>query len=232
MRFASLLILVLVLASCGPSARVTRLPEKQGFTAPSEDNPQLPSKDIAQQFAPTPFGQWQLIVYNVSQLSSHEFTLDHEFAGGVEVKVRGELGRIVYSKPQSLPDRSIMDTVFFDTSTQRAVGFCRNDENVCRPFVGSRFPLQYVKYYRVTPRDWVLKFANASPTELTPKAQVVRDHFTTKVVFENPRLKTTLFLDEYTKLPISVTEEGTNVKRSYAYDNIRINAVDAKEVFH
>ena len=227
-----LILLALVLTSCGPSARVTRLPDLRGEDSSSEVPILLPSEDINQQFAPTPFGQWQAVVYNVSKLASHEFSIDHGITGGVAYKFRGNLGRVIYGKAQNLPDRSVVDTVFFDTKTKRAVGYCKQNERLCEPFAGMRFQLSFDTYHQVTPVDWVLKFANASPIEFTPKAQIIKDHFATKVVFENPRVKTTLFIDEFTKLPVSIEEEAENLKRSYAYDNVKVNTVTAKEVFH
>ncbi len=227
-----LIILALVLASCGPSARVTRLPDLPGEETPDESAIPIPSGDINQQFAPTPFSQWQAVVYNVSKLSSHEFTIDHGITGGVAYRVRGNLVRVIYGKAQNLPDRSVIDTVYFDTKAKRSVGYCRQDERLCEPYAGMRFQLSFDKFYQITPVDWVLKFANASPTEFTPEAQIINSQFATKVVFENPRVKTTVFIDEFTKLPVSITEEGENLKRSYGYDNVKVNSVTAKEVFH
>lgn len=238
MKFKALVllfVLALFVTACSPGLRVTRLAD------PTNNLPQNvideiekaePTKDVGQQFAQTPFGQWQFVVYNVTHQASHEFLLRHETSGGIEVKVRGVTERLVYATPQNLPDKSIVDTVFLNTQTNRASGFCRNEARVCIPFEGKRFNLAFSQFYVITPKDWVLKFANASPIEFSPKAQIIDSRFVTRVVFENPRTKTTLFVDEFSKLPVRVLEETSNTKKQYDYSDIKVNTVLAKEVFN
>ncbi len=234
-RIILFIAVILLVTACAPGLKVTRLSD------PAHNLPQNvideiekaePTKDVGQQFAQTPFGQWQFVVYNVTHQVSHEFLLRHETSGGIEVKVRGSTERLVYATPQNLPDNSIVDTIFLNTESSRASGFCRIAGRVCIPFEGKRFTLAFNQFYQITPKDWVLKFANASPSEFSPKAQIIDSRFVTKVVFESPRTKTTVFVDEFTKLPVRVLEEGANTKKQYDYYDVKVNTVLAKEVFN
>lgn len=223
-------MIVLLLVACGPKVDVIKLGEEVVEEPEVEFIP--PTTDIQEQFSETQYSQWQLIVFNVSEMKSHEFSVAHGITGGARVRQRAHLTRIDYKKPQSIVGGDIIDVAYFDTEKKRAVGFCRTNERTCEPYAGERIQLTYNQFYIQTPRDWVLKFGNVAPSEHIPEAEIISDRFTDKFVFKNPRVTTTLFIDTFSKLPIRVTEEGKEYKQTFEYDSIQLGTVSAKDVFH
>lgn len=229
------ILLLLVLASCGPQAKVTKLGDKEikttKFRAPEPET--KTSDKIQEQFAPTPLSQWQIIVFNISNTHNYAFSVNHGIQGGARFKFFNELGRLDYNSPKSLAAGNIIDIVYFNTERKRASGFCRTHDRPCEPFAGDRRTLTYQEFYYPTPKDWVMKFQNVAPSEFVEEAQIISDNFANKVVFDNPRIKTTLYIDQFTKLPIRVIEEAEGgAKSRFDYDGLEIGTVTAKDVFH
>jgi len=236
MRYVGVIIaLLLVLSACGPQARVTKIgdaPIKE-FKQDTETPKPVISDNVEDQFADTPLSQWQLIVFNITQTNNFAFSVDHDIQSGAKFRFFNNLGRLDYNKPKSLSGGDIIDIVYFNTETKRAAGFCRTHERTCEPYAGNRRSLVYQEFYYLTPKDWIVKFQNVAPEEFVEESQIINDRFANKVVFRNPRVTTTLFIDEHTKMPLRVIEEAkTGAKSRFDYGNIELGTVTAKDVFH
>ncbi|MBI1969296.1 hypothetical protein HYS48_01265 [Candidatus Woesearchaeota archaeon] len=142
--------------------------------------------------------------------------------------VKGDKVKIVMFEINAWRADQWIDTVYLDRSTRTGVGYCeRREPYRCRDR-NRVFDLEY-KYFDLTlPMDWIAEIpADAKVSE----GGMIDDRFTKKIVYEKGGRQVTLFVDEFSGIPMQV-QIMNGEEEFYYFRDMAINAVKDADLVH
>jgi len=120
-----------------------------------------------------------------------------------------------------------IDNVYLNLATNDAEGYCERNVYRCAD-PNSPVDVQFRKYYRKTPIEWIqeVTYAEKEAEEQMQQRNVW------KIWYEKDGEKTTMWVDEYYGVPVRVEVRSGGVKSEYIFEDIGFNAVDDSDLEH
>lgn len=164
------------------------------------------------------------------KVKSYEFTLapPPDNLARDQYYIRGNKYRVSLYTPRAYKTDDFIDTVYVDTQKKTAIGYCEaNLGGRCRNS-SEEHPLKYSEWLIKTPYQWLkeIPYGDIHP------GQTIYDRPTREVNYEKNGIKMTLFLDEYSGLPLRVIEDRAGNKTTHEYRYLSVNTVTDDYVTH
>ncbi|MEK6874666.1 MAG: hypothetical protein AABX52_02860 [Nanoarchaeota archaeon] len=237
-----------ILESTLPAPEATQ-PLQEPITTTSEPKqetpPQPPTpKPILQQteipIAPTPTPKifvpnmaeklQQLINLADEKVKSYEFVLapppdnlarDHYYIKGKRYRIS------LYQNNFYKPDE-YFDTVYVDTVTKTAIGYCEGNRPGRCINSSTQYTLPYTQWLITTPYQWLKQI----PYGEIQGSEKIFDRPSFKVYYEKDGIATWMWLDEYSGLPARVLQKKQDKETKTEFRYLAINTVTDDYVIH
>ncbi len=142
--------------------------------------------------------------------------------------IKGNRFRISLYNLRAYRTDTYYDTVYVDTTSKTAVGYCEGTvPGRCRN-TSAVFDLSYADFLIKTPYQWLMEIPNGE----IRGSEKIFDRPSKEVYYEKDGVSRTLWLDEYSGLPLRVIEEKRGNQTKYEFRYMSINAVTDDYVVH
>jgi hypothetical protein len=121
--------------------------------------------------------------------------------------------------------KEFYDTVYLDLVKKTATAYCEyKDITVC-PDRDKAFFVDYTKYFKPTPFDWLDRITKAN---LTGKSKLFASRNAVEIVIEIDGLAGSMFVDSFFGMPLKITYAG----KDYEFRDIVMNEVKSTQLEH
>lgn len=142
--------------------------------------------------------------------------------------IKGNRFRISLYNLRAYRTDTYYDTVYVDTKSKTAVGYCEGTvPGRCRN-TSVIFDLPYADFLIKTPYQWLMEI----PYGEIRGSEKIFDRPSKEVYYEKDGVARTLWLDEYSGLPLRVIEDKRGNQTKYEFRYMSINAVTDDYVVH
>jgi hypothetical protein len=144
-----------------------------------------------------------------------------------ETWVKGNRMHVKLREMDNIRGDVYVDNIFLNTATKDAEGYCERSVYRCAD-PNSPVDVQFKKYYRKTPFEWIQEVTYAEKVA----EEQMQQRNVWKIEYTEGDAKTTMWVDEYYGIPMKIRVSEGGVVNEYIFEDLGFNAVDDSDLEH